>query len=126
MRRDGGDGLLVGVTGQRAGEGLRYLVVCGDRDRLGPRGPDSSQSQSQSGGQRQRPEHHLPAVQSKVHAIVLSLRLLALFYLRRTLKGEVSQSHGGVPPFWSGNCVGASTYTAAFFEYFQERPTSQL
>src|SRR5215212_12104951 len=112
IRRDGGDGPLVGVAVQRAGEGLRYLVVvCGDRDRLGPRGPGSSQSQSQSGGQRQRPEHHLLAVQSKVHAIVLSLRLLALFYLRRTLKEEVSQSHGGKHSFLSCNLVGASTYT---------------
>src|SRR5215217_5592072 len=29
MRRDSGDGPLVGVAGQRAGEGLRNLVVCG-------------------------------------------------------------------------------------------------
>src|SRR5829696_4500146 len=52
MRRDGGDGPLVGVAGQRAGEGLRYLVVCGDRERLGPSGPGSSQSHQ--GSQHER------------------------------------------------------------------------
>src|SRR5829696_5142028 len=51
-RRDGDDGPLVGVAVQRAGEGLRYLVVCGDRDRLGPRGPGSNQSHQ--GGQHER------------------------------------------------------------------------
>src|SRR5215203_1466009 len=45
-RRDGGDGRLVGVAGQRAGEGLRFLVVCGDRDRLGPSGPGNGQHQA--------------------------------------------------------------------------------
>src|SRR5215204_829288 len=30
-----------------------------------------------------------------------------------TIKGEVSQSHEGKPPFWSGNLVGASPYAAA-------------
>jgi hypothetical protein len=36
------------------------------------------------------------------------------------IREELSQSHGGVPPFRSGNCVGASPYEAAYLEYFQE------
>src|SRR5215217_7044274 len=87
MRRDGDDGPLVGVAVQRAGEGLRYLVVCGDRDGC-PRRGGSGSSQRQSGGQRQRPEHHLPAMQSKVHAFVLSLRLLALSLRTEHLEGR--------------------------------------
>src|SRR5215212_12251480 len=110
MRRDGDDGPLVGVAGQRAGEGLHFLVVCGDRDGR-PRRGGSGSSQRQSGGQRQRPEHHLPAVQSKVHAFVLSLRLLALFYVQRTINEEVSRRHGTRVPFWSGNLARASPYT---------------
>src|SRR5215218_9727084 len=53
MRRDGDDGPLVGVAVQRAGEGLRYLVVCGDRDGC-PRRGGSGSSQSHQGGQHER------------------------------------------------------------------------
>lgn len=34
---------------------------------------------------------------------------------------EVSRSHEGKPPFWSGNLVGASPYAASFFAYYSER-----
>src|SRR5215203_1153379 len=47
-------------------------------------------------------------------------------YVQRILMVEVSQSHGGKPPFWSGNCVGASPYATAFSEYFPKRLTGQL
>src|SRR5215217_565816 len=43
-----------------------------------------------------------------------------------TIREEGSQSHGSRVLFWSGNCVVASPYEAAYFECFQERPTSQL
>src|SRR5215217_1643163 len=44
------------------------------------------------------------------------LRLHALFfYAQNTIKGEVSQSHEGLPPFWSGNRVGVRPCTAASF-----------
>src|SRR5215218_9375754 len=98
MRRDGDDGPLVGVAVQRAGEGLRYLVVCGDRDGC-PRRGGSGSSQSHQGGQRQRPEHHLPAMQSKVHAFVLSLRLLALSLRTEHLEGR------GVPKSWEQGSI---------------------
>ena len=43
-----------------------------------------------------------------------------------TIRGEVSQSHEGKPPFWSGNLVGASPYAAAVFEYFSQRVSVTL
>jgi hypothetical protein len=42
------------------------------------------------------------------------LRLHALFYSQSTIREEDPQSHGGMPPFWSGNHIGASPYAAAF------------
>src|SRR5215213_9401372 len=45
---------------------------------------------------------------------------------QRSLRAQDSQSHGGMPLFGSGNLVGASPYAVAFFEYFQDGPTSQL
>ena len=49
-------------------------------------------------------------------AHLLSFRLGALsLYTQSNVREEVSQSHGGKPPFWSGNRVGASPYVAAYF-----------
>src|SRR5215210_3002007 len=45
---------------------------------------------------------------------------------QRTLRAQDSQCHGGMPLFWSGNIVGACPYEVAFFEYFQDGPTSEL
>src|SRR5215203_2909980 len=77
MRRDSGDGPLVGVAGQRAGEGLRNLVVCGDRDRLGPRGLGSSQSHQGSQHERYDDASH-----NASPFLCFSVVLLALFYVQ--------------------------------------------
>ncbi len=49
-----------------------------------------------------------------------------MLYAQRTVREENPQSHGGKPPFWSGNLVGASPYAAAFFEYFRELLTCEV
>src|SRR5829696_2752551 len=52
-----------------------------------------------------------------VHTLLLlsSYVLGRVIYAQSTISAEVSQSHGGLPPFWSGNCVGVRPYTAASF-----------
>jgi hypothetical protein len=51
----------------------------------------------------------------------LLLSLVGVLYVQSTIREEVSRNHEGMPPFWSGNFVGASPYAAAYFRYISKR-----
>src|SRR5215218_11075814 len=124
MRRDGDDGPLVGV-GQgsvpvKVSISLSCVViVMGVRAEAAPAAANVKAAANASA-------QSTIFLRCKARSMRLSFPFVCSLCAQSTIREEVSQGHGGTPPFRSGNCVGASPYEAAYFGYFQERPTSQL